>query len=93
MEYVRVNFNATISHFTLTETLLDEIKAKETEVGNYDYLINNLKDGILVLNPDLTINKVNQSSELLLGYSANEILSKSVEDVFNRLLYSFDGFY
>ena len=81
MEFVRVNFNATISHFTLTENLLFTVNKKEVEIRYQDYLINNLKDGILILSPDLSIQKVNQASELLLGYSASEILSKSVEDV------------
>ena len=81
MEFVRVNFNATIAHFNLTENILHEVKSRDQKIHLQNYLINNLKEGVIVLTPELAIQKVNSASEIMLGYSESEILLKPIEDV------------
>ena len=81
MEFVRVNINATISHFNLTENILHEVENRDQKINLQDYLINNLKEGLFVLTPELTIQKVNSASEVMFGYSESEILLKPIEDV------------
>ncbi len=81
MEFVRVNFNATISHFNLNENILSEVKNRDQKIRLQDYLINNLKEGLFILAPDLSIQKVNSACEIMFGYSESEILLKPIEDV------------
>jgi two-component system sensor histidine kinase AtoS len=41
----------------------------------------NAQEGVLLLNPDLTICELNPSAELILGYASHEVSGRAVEDV------------
>jgi two-component system sensor histidine kinase AtoS len=41
----------------------------------------NAQEGVLLLNPDLTINELNPSAELILGYASHEVSGLPVEDI------------
>lgn len=81
MELVRVNLNATISHFILTENLFDEIQQLNDTLELRNRELELLKDGVIVLSSDLTIIEVNQAVETLLGYRQEEIVGMQVEDI------------
>jgi two-component system sensor histidine kinase AtoS len=41
----------------------------------------NAQEGVLLLSPDLTINELNPSAELILGYASHEVSGMPVEDI------------
>jgi len=69
-------------HLDLTEQKEAQIslgKAKEEA----DAIIRNFLDTLIVVGKDMTINRVNQATCLLLGYSEEELLGKPITILFN----------
>ena len=81
MELVRVNLNAAVSHFILTENLFGEIQELSDLVDLRNRELELLKDGVVVVSSDMTILEVNQAIETLLGYREEEIVGLPVEDI------------
>jgi two-component system sensor histidine kinase AtoS len=46
-----------------------------------DAIAENAQEGVLLLNPDLTISELNPSAELILGYASHEVSGLPVQDV------------
>lgn len=68
------------------QTIRDENLSQELEksVGQNlasDVMFEYIQDGILVLNPNLTIDSVNPAAELILGYTSGEIIGQRVENI------------
>jgi len=81
MELARVVLNTTISHFLRAKALQREIQKITSSNQIREAVIENLKEGLLLLSSDLKIITINHAAELLLGYTRDELEDAPVDDV------------
>ncbi len=78
-------FSATLSslfqYFVLVTNLRTKINKDEWKLTVQSEIINQIQDGILVLNTDLSIWFLNPSAELMLGYQMREIIGHPIENI------------
>jgi two-component system, NtrC family, sensor histidine kinase AtoS len=68
------------SHALNTQLRLD-IQDYLTKVLVNRAIYNTMEDGVVILSPELTINSLNPSAELYLGYATEEIAGQQIENV------------
>lgn len=68
------------------QSLLAELSGLNQEINKNlmreEILLRNIKEGVIILNPDLHIQELNTSAEQILGYSSPEAGGHPVQDVF-----------
>ena len=81
---------AAINNLSQIKNLREELNKGRAENLVERQLSKHIQEGVIYLKPDLTIEKVNQATELILGYVEDEILNHPFDDVLigaNRLDY------
>jgi PAS domain S-box-containing protein len=63
------------------KTLKASLLAKSDEIAVCITAADSVKDGLLITSPDLTIQKINPSAEMILGYTSREVMGISIEKV------------
>ena len=71
-----INQNALIS------SLQKQLKSHETNLATLVAAKNTIRDGMVVISPNLTISEVNPAAELILGYASNEVKGLDVDSIF-----------
>lgn len=78
-------FSATLSslfqYFVLVSNLRTKISKDEWKLTVQSEIINQIQDGIVVLNTDRSIWFLNPSAELMLGYQMREIIGHPIENI------------
>lgn len=72
---------AAIEHFVLFTNLSQEVKSHTHAYTVHSVIAENAQEGIILLNPDLTILEMNQAAELILGYACQEVIGTSAENI------------
>jgi PAS domain S-box-containing protein len=80
---------ATLQQAILVNNLSQQISVQKKMLDIHSLLFDNVHEGIIFLNRDLVIGKINQIAEILLGYADREVCGQSVENV----LIGAEGFY
>lgn len=62
-------------------TMAEELRKKTVSKEYVDNIIRSMAESLIILNPDLTINSVNKATCSLLGYSEEELIGKSIENI------------
>ncbi len=65
----------------LTENLANENQEQEKLLSLRESLLNNSKEGILILNQELRVSALNTAAEEMLGYASREIAGQLIENV------------
>lgn len=73
--------SAAIQHFTLLNNAEGKIQAVSNKLAVRKTITENAQEGIILLNPDLTIAEMNPAAELMLEYASSEVLQQSVENI------------
>jgi PAS domain S-box-containing protein len=68
-------------YYLLVNNLFDENHEQQKLLSLRESLLNNSKEGILILNQDFRITAVNTAAEEMLGYANREIIDQAVENV------------
>ncbi|MHC1740945.1 MAG: ATP-binding protein [Anaerolineaceae bacterium] len=68
-------------HYLLVEALQKENRAYTHLVSLLDVAFNNIKEGVVLLSPNLTIQHINPAAEWILGYSSQEVEGQEYENV------------
>jgi PAS domain S-box-containing protein len=70
-----------IEHFILVNNLSQDVKSHTHAYTVHSAIAENAQEGIILLNPDLTILEMNQAAELILGYASQEVIGTSAENI------------
>lgn len=81
MDILTANINATIQHFVLVTNLNSIAQKNSRSLLIQSAVIENAQEGLILLNPDLTILEMNPAAELILGYASSEVIGTSVDSI------------
>jgi PAS domain S-box-containing protein len=84
LEYMKLLVSATegvFNSFILKTNLNDRLTKTTLKKAIGDTINKYMPEGILYLNPDLTIQQVNPSAEQILGYAEQEVIDRHIDDV------------
>ena len=69
LTFLSSQINTIIQSHTLNTQLRQDIQEYMTKVLTNNAIFNSMEDGVIILGPELTINSLNPSAELYLGYA------------------------
>ena len=75
------NLTAIIQHYAQTTHLLADQKQRERSLKIGEIIQDNIQEGVILLNPDLTVVDMNPVAELTLGYACKDVYEQPVENV------------
>jgi PAS domain S-box-containing protein len=81
LTFLSSQINTIIQSHTLNTQLRQDIQEYMTKVLTNNAIFNTMEDGVIILSPDLTINSLNPSAELYLGYATEEVSGQKIENV------------
>jgi PAS domain S-box-containing protein len=81
LTFLSSQINNIIQSHALSAQLKQDIQDYLTRVLINDAIFNTMEDGAIILSPQLTINSMNPSAELYLGYATEEISGHKIENV------------
>ncbi|MCB2183783.1 MAG: diguanylate cyclase [Desulfobulbaceae bacterium] len=64
--------------------MTEKLKKISVSKDYVDNIINNMSDSLIVLSPSLTIQRINQSTKILLDYEENELLDQPIQQILSR---------
>jgi two-component system sensor histidine kinase AtoS len=81
LTFLSSQINTIIQSHTLNTQLRQDIQEYMTKILTNNAIFNTMEDGVIILSPDLTINSLNPSAELYLGYATEEVSGQKIENV------------
>ncbi len=81
MDLLSTSIGLAFEHTISTLNFESEYVARKRRESIQNVIYEYIFEGVIVLKPDLTIEEVNPSAELLLGYTKDEITSQPVENI------------
>ena len=81
MEKLANTVNGVFHHFMMAENLSNASSEQQRVISLQESLLNNAKEGILILDPEYRILSLNSAAEEMLGYASREIFGEHVENV------------
>ena len=81
LTFLSSQINNIIQGHALNTQLQLDIQEYLTKVLINESIYNTMEDGVIILSPELTINSLNPSAELYLGYATEEISGQKIENV------------
>ena len=81
MEKLANTVNGVFHHFMMAENLSNASSEQQRVISLQESLLNNAKEGILILDPEYRILSLNSAAEEMLGYASREICGEHVEIV------------
>jgi PAS domain S-box-containing protein len=81
LSFLASQINNIIQGNALNTQLQQDIQDYLTKVLINNSIYNTMEDGVIILTPNLTINSLNPSAELYLGYATEEISGQKIENV------------
>ena len=81
LTFLSLQLNNIIQSHALNTQLRLDIQDYVTKVLVNRAIYNTMEDGVIILSPELTINSLNPSAELYLGYATEEIAGQQIENV------------
>lgn len=70
-----------LDYYILIDNLRSDIRKKERDQLIFSSLFENTNDGVIILDSELRILKLNPAAEILFGYSTSEVVNKDVENL------------
>ncbi len=81
MDLLSTSIGLAYEHTISTQNFETEIARQQRSQAIHAAVYEYIFEGIIVLKPDLTIEDINPSAELLLGYTKNEVVGQTVENI------------
>ncbi|NTV35881.1 MAG: PAS domain S-box protein, partial [Anaerolineaceae bacterium] len=81
MKPIASQVSAIYQHSIIVENLRSQIEKDRNGLAVQDAIIENLKEGVIILTPKLTIAGMNQAVEWTLGYANSEVRGMPVENI------------
>ncbi|MFZ0533899.1 MAG: ATP-binding protein, partial [Anaerolineales bacterium] len=81
LTFLSTHINTIIQGHALNTQLQQDIQEYMTKVLTNSAIYNSMEDGVIILSPDLTIQSLNPSAELYLGYASVEVSEQKIENV------------
>lgn len=81
VEKLASTVNGVFHHFMMAENLSNASSEQQRVISLQESLLNNAKEGILILDPEYRILSLNSAAEEMLGYASREICGEHVENV------------
>ena len=72
---------AILYHFVIIQNLQDSLHQHIRSLTIRDTALNNASEGVILVRNDLTIEEMNPSAELMLGYASREVVGVPVENI------------
>ncbi len=91
MEILTTFMEASYSHFLLIDNQKQQIESLDKSSTNQKAILEAIQEGVVKLNPDLTILEINPAAEQMLGYSNSDVSGKTVDSILispDRLIYT-----
>jgi len=81
MDLLSTSIGLAFEHTISSQNYEEEISRQQRIRAIYNAIYDYIFEGIIVLKPDLTVEDINPSAELLLGYTKNEVIGQPVENI------------
>jgi|YelNatPaOPRAMG01_1025707.scaffolds.fasta_scaffold04719_3 two-component system sensor histidine kinase AtoS len=81
LEILGLNISAAMQHFILQSNLASSLSESRRQLAILENALENSREGVVLLKPDLTILELNPAAELMLGYASKEVFGRPVADV------------
>ncbi len=81
LEILAANISAVFQHFILEANLKDTLEGVRKSLSINETTLENAQEGVVFLNPDLTISAMNPSAEDILGYAIQEVAGQTAESI------------
>ncbi len=81
LSILSAQINAAYENLILVSNLKDQIEKDRSGLAVQDEIIENLKEGVLILTPRLTLAGLNPAAEWMLGYASEEVRGQPVENI------------
>ena len=81
IEQLAKTINGVFQHFMMVDNLSNASTEQQRVVSLQESLLNNAKEGILILDPEYHVLSLNSSAEEMLGYASREIAGTHVDNV------------
>lgn len=81
LTFLASQINTIIQGHALNTQLRLDIQDYMTRVSTNSAIFNSMEDGVIILSPELTIDSLNPSAELYLGYATEEVNGQRIENV------------
>jgi PAS domain S-box-containing protein len=81
LSFIARIITATMQQTILVNNLTDQVISQRNKLAMHSMLFENVHEGIVVLNPELNITRINQTTEVLLGYADREVIGQPYENV------------
>jgi two-component system, NtrC family, sensor histidine kinase AtoS len=81
LRFVARIITATIQQTILINNLTEQVNTQRNKLAMHSMLFENVHEGIIVLDPELNITRINQTTEVLLGYADREVIGQPYENV------------
>jgi PAS domain S-box-containing protein len=75
------NITSALDHYILVSNLQQKIDSLTHSMVVQNTVLDNAREGIIFLKPDLTVLELNPTAELMLGYAAQEVAGKHAETI------------
>ncbi|HEY9077260.1 MAG TPA: ATP-binding protein [Anaerolineaceae bacterium] len=81
IEALAAQFQNTIDQHILIHNLRTEVKNLNQQAKDQSHIIENSREGIILISPDLKIVRINPAAEWILGYVDDEVRGQPVENI------------
>lgn len=81
LRLVATSIGSSLQHFIKIRNIQDAMIRQQRLLDIYSNGLENVKEGIIVLRPDLTIMEINPTTEWMLGYTENEVKGQPAENL------------
>jgi two-component system sensor histidine kinase AtoS len=81
LKFVGVLVTSIIQEHTLLNHLQNTIQEHNSALNRHTLITGAIQDGIVILNPDLSINEMNSLAEESLGYVSNEVQGQAIDNI------------
>src|SRR5450759_4194479 len=80
-EIIATQISSTVQHYIVLTNYNDTIQKNKKTLMIQSSIAENAQEGVIILNPDLTIVDMNPAAELILGYASSEVIEHPAENI------------
>lgn len=81
LEVLGAYLTRAIQHSILIQNLKAELRNRDEQANITNELIENAREGIIILRPDFCVLRMNNAAEWILGYAAWEVLGQPIQNI------------
>lgn len=81
LEVIAAQISNIISHNILKNNLNKRLQEGQFLLSVRNILTENIREGVIILNPNLIVREINPAAEMMLGYTYNEVIGQPIDNI------------